>query len=53
MDKMEIHSVEGAGESRRMENLRKLFALNFSNITILGVCLIFASTAILSPVKRA
>ena len=51
MDKMEIHpmEVEGAGESRRMENLRKLFALNVSNITILGVCLIFASTAILKP----
>lgn len=51
MDKMEIHpmEVETAGESRRMENLRKLFALNVSNITILGVCLIFASTAILKP----
>lgn len=51
MDKIETRSAEGAGESRRMENLRKIFALNFSNITILGVCLIFASTAILQPSK--
>ena len=53
MDKLEALGVsaETAGESRRMESLRKIFALNFSNITILGVCLIFASTAILQPSK--
>ena len=53
MDKLETFGVgaETAGESRRMESLRKIFALNFSNITILGVCLIFASTAILQPSK--